>query len=892
MKFSELGIHQNVHYSVHADGVRLIGTTNRLWTQWLWIEYESHCTQLPLSTSTDYITVDGSECEVRSAKWAAYWARKRISAIASRQYLTGLRVAAGNHSSAGTIFTSSVRFRDDISQIGINAGYSVSYAVNANVDIHYVNNEPHAINWMVFLSENKSASVVPRSDITTTIHTGQVWCVTVPPHHMILVRRPVDTKSIDTGKIVPMPSRPIWMGNSHDIERYARSKFLDYTSNTQDNLYPCPNGIIIAIDLCYNVYSIFGNYIPGMKILLQNAMLKIMKSNPALYVLRERIRKNLQLYSSEPTEPYLSANNYSELFSNQIQWFVDDSNVYRVSMHKTLEGNLTTKPMNGAIFIFNPKNGQLFLKIIHTSVWSNQKRLSQLAKWKTAEEVCALIRALPIEEQPKQIIVTRKNMLDPLEVHLLDFPNIVIKGSELMLPFQSCIKLHKFNDLILKSTQPNMILFNLYDNWLNNISSFTAFSRLILILRALHINQQRTNIILQPNANVITAPHHIWPSFTDTEWITVEINLKNLILSDYGKKNNINISSLTQNEIRDIILGAEIVPPSDARVQASTIDTEKREPSTLHAVTSKTIDKSGNTIITSTVSNYEQQKFQSKTDWRNRAISTTNLYLRTQNIFINTDNISIVDGLYTYILPKNILQKFIIISDLKVQITGYIYGRVSTQHSDVIEIHNISLVPQWGNQQTTFLPNQLPDCDNTNTMISCGFIHTQFIETSQMQPVDAIQQALLIQEYPNKFTVDRTTTIVVSFTPGSCTISTYCINDAGLKWAADIIESDGSSGAIGSVLSNPHSFNESHYNKCNILLSDKYYGYFNVPRAPTIWNYNFMGVKHTATMKYSMQLDVPKSFYDAVHRPAHYSKFIQIDQTDEYSGVDQQNVLE
>ena len=43
-------------------------------------------------------------------------------------------------------------------------------------------------------------------------------------------------------------------------------------------------------------------------------------------------------------------------------------------------------------------------------------------------QVAALIRSLPVEEQPKQIIVTRKGMLDPLEVHLLDFPNIVIKG--------------------------------------------------------------------------------------------------------------------------------------------------------------------------------------------------------------------------------------------------------------------------------------------------------------------------------------------------------------------------------------------------------------------------------------------------------------------------------
>ena len=41
--------------------------------------------------------------------------------------------------------------------------------------------------------------------------------------------------------------------------------------------------------------------------LLPQALAKIMKANPALYVLRERIRKGLQLYSSEPTEPYLSS---------------------------------------------------------------------------------------------------------------------------------------------------------------------------------------------------------------------------------------------------------------------------------------------------------------------------------------------------------------------------------------------------------------------------------------------------------------------------------------------------------------------------------------------------------------------------------------------------------
>ena len=109
-----------------------------------------------------------------------------------------------------------------------------------------------------------------------------------------------------------------------------------------------------------------------------------------------------------------------------------------------------------------------------------------------------ILRSLPVEEQPKQIIVTRKGMLDPLEVHLLDFPNIVIKGSELQLPFQACLKVEKFGDLILKATEPQMVLFNLYDDWLKSISSYTAFSRLILLLKgrpfysSLHCNKKRS----------------------------------------------------------------------------------------------------------------------------------------------------------------------------------------------------------------------------------------------------------------------------------------------------------------------------------------------------------------------------------------------------------------
>ncbi|KAI3971608.1 hypothetical protein MKX01_006617, partial [Papaver californicum] len=86
-----------------------------------------------------------------------------------------------------------------------------------------------------------------------------------------------------------------------------------------------------------------------------------------------------------------------------------------------------------------------------------------------AEEVAALVRSLPVEEHPKQIIVTRKGMLDPLEVHLLDFPNVVIKGSGLQLPFQACLKIEKFGDLIVKATESHMLLFNLIDDQLMKV---------------------------------------------------------------------------------------------------------------------------------------------------------------------------------------------------------------------------------------------------------------------------------------------------------------------------------------------------------------------------------------------------------------------------------------
>ena len=42
--------------------------------------------------------------------------------------------------------------------------------------------------------------------------------------------------------------------------------------------------------------------------------------------------------------------------------------------------------------------------------------------------------------------------------------------------------------------------------------------------------------------------------------------------AEKGKKNNVNVASLTQSEIRDIILGMEIAPPSIQRSLAEERD--------------------------------------------------------------------------------------------------------------------------------------------------------------------------------------------------------------------------------------------------------------------------------------------------------------------------------
>ena len=82
------------------------------------------------------------------------------------------------------------------------------------------------------------------------------------------------------------------------------------------------------------------------------------------------------------------------------------------------------------------------------------------------------------------------------------------------------------------------------------------------------------------------------------------------------------------------------------------------------------------TIIISLISNVETSTFASKTEWRVRAISPTNLHLRTNHIYVFSDDIKKTD--YTYILPKNVLKKFITILDLRAQVSLHMDSVLTT----------------------------------------------------------------------------------------------------------------------------------------------------------------------------------------------------------------------
>ena len=69
-----------------------------------------------------------------------------------------------------------------------------------------------------------------------------------------------------------------------------------------------------------------------------------------------------------------------------------------------------------------------------------------------------------------------------------------------------------------------------------------------------------------------------------------------------------------------------------------------------------------------------------------------------------------------------------------------------------------------------------------------------------------------------------------SFTPGSCSLTAYKLTPSGFDWGRQNKDTG----------NNPKGYLPSHYEKVQMLLSDRFLGFFMTPLQGS-WNYNFMG---------------------------------------------------
>ncbi|KDO30655.1 hypothetical protein SPRG_04556 [Saprolegnia parasitica CBS 223.65] len=275
-------------------------------------------------------------------------------------------------------------------------------------------------------------------------------------------------------------------------------------------------------------------------------------------------------------------------------------------------------------------------------------------------------------------------------------------------------------------------------------------------------------------------------------------------------------------------------------------------------------------MVVTTTSQYEQHSFASKTDWRVRAISATNLHLRTNHIYVNSDDIR--ESGFTYVLPKNILNKFITVADLRTQIGGLIYGVSPPDNPHVKEIRCIVVPPQLGTHQSVTIPMAAPSHEYLENLEALGWIHTQPNETPALAPQDVSFHAKFMAENAS-WDGEKTIAITCSFTPGSASLTAYKLTPAGYEWGRANKDTGPS----------PPGYLPTHYEKVQMLLSDRFVGFYMVPDEE-VWNYNFMGVKHTPSMKYDVKVGNPKEFYHEVHRKTHFYNFSAMESVDEAAG--------
>lgn len=266
---------------------------------------------------------------------------------------------------------------------------------------------------------------------------------------------------------------------------------------------------------------------------------------------------------------------------NSGPFYCDDSVVYRVSIERTADNNLITRPQNGAFLLLDMRSGQLIIDVLHRSVWEQQRRLASKAKSVAAQQ---LLRILPLlsndnnnnnDESPQQssLVLARHVLVRSL--------NSVVCGSEQQTaapqsravvaalrngrvefgapPFQLAKLLRNEHVLRLvnESERSCVHVINVYDDWLESgtcRSNGEALKRLVLLLAALACDNGTTHDILSANVPCVQRSTHLWPSLTRAQWQQVEAALQHLVVQRFCRTHGTDPNRLSPDDVRAIVL--------------------------------------------------------------------------------------------------------------------------------------------------------------------------------------------------------------------------------------------------------------------------------------------------------------------------------------------------
>jgi hypothetical protein len=138
----------------------------------------------------------------------ASWVWTRLDRRQTRLILEGVSAA---DDTLGEVHTASAIFRDELVRLCLHAGFTAFFERAAS----------DASRWCVKWSEQEADAepTLQAAEVTRREAHGRVWCVTVPPHHLIIVRR---IKRDAKGQITAA-SRPVVTGQCNI--QYALNPF-------------------------------------------------------------------------------------------------------------------------------------------------------------------------------------------------------------------------------------------------------------------------------------------------------------------------------------------------------------------------------------------------------------------------------------------------------------------------------------------------------------------------------------------------------------------------------------------------------------------------------------------------------------------------------------------